>query len=164
MTADDVLAFLRLTKGLEVQVWIDGGWAVDACLGEQTRRHADLDIVIEQRHLETLVAAMRVLGYGDVPRDDTRAWNFVLGDDAGHEIDFHVIVIDDLGRGVYGQPENEDYWPASALDWSSGVIAGQAVRCTSPHWLIASHSGYQLKAKDHADIAALKHKFPQRAG
>lgn len=162
MTADDVLAFLRLTKTLEVEIWIDGGWAVDACLGEQTRQHADLDIVIEQGHLETLVDAMRVLGYRDVPRDDTRPWNFVMGDSAGHEIDFHVIVLDDHGRGVYGPAENEDYWPASALNWS-GVVSGQAVSCTSPEWLIASHTGYELKAKDHADVAALRERFATKS-
>ena len=167
MTADDVLGFLRLTKSLGVDIWIDGGWAVDACLGEQTRRHADLDIVIEQRNLETLVTALRVLGWKDVPRDDTRPWNFVLGDDHGHEVDFHVIVLDEQGRGVYGPPENEDYWPAQALNWSGGVIAGLGVRCTSPEWLIASHSGYELKDKDLADIAALNARFgtaPGRVG
>jgi len=160
MTADDVLAFLRLTKSAGVDIWIDGGWAVDACLGEQTRRHADLDIVVEQRDLDTLVTALRSLGWKDVERDDTLPLlNFVMGDSAGHEVDFHVIVIDEQGRGVYGPPENEDYWPAQALNWRGGTIAGQSVRCTSPEWLIASHSGYELKEKDFADIAALKRRF-----
>src|SRR6266487_1051507 len=62
---------------------------VDACLGCQTRRHSDLDIVIEERDAPTAVAALRERGYAPVPRDDTRAWNFVLGDDAGHQVDFH---------------------------------------------------------------------------
>jgi RNA polymerase sigma-70 factor (ECF subfamily) len=159
MTTNDALAFVRLTRSIGVHIWIDGGWAVDACLGEQTRRHADLDIVVERRDVETLVEAMHVLGYRDVPRDDTRSWNFVLGDDAGHEIDFHVIAIDDLGRGVYGPAENEDYWPAQALNWSGGVIGGQGVPCTSPEWLIASHTGYELGSKDIADVAALRAKF-----
>jgi hypothetical protein len=43
MTASDVEGFLDLTAVLGVRVWLDGGWAVDACLGEQSRRHEDLD-------------------------------------------------------------------------------------------------------------------------
>ena len=158
MTADDVLAFLRLMDERGVGIWVDGGWAVDACLGEETRVHADLDIVVEQRHLDAAVAALREQGWADVPRDDTRPWNFVLGDGAGHEIDFHVIVLDPSGRGVYGPPENDDYYPSSALAWS-GSIAGQRVRCTSPEFLVASHTGYELKDKDRADVAALRERF-----
>jgi lincosamide nucleotidyltransferase A/C/D/E len=158
MTADDVLAFLALMAEAGVGVWIEGGWAVDACLGEQTRPHADLDIVIEKRDLEAAVATLRARGYDDVPRDDTRPWNFVLGDDAGHEIDFHVIGLDEQGRGIYGPPENDDFWPAAALRWS-GVVAGQPVRCTSPAWLVASHAGYELKEKDRADVTALCERF-----
>jgi hypothetical protein len=57
MTADDVCGFLDLMAANDIRVWLDGGWAVDACLRSQTRRHADLDIVIEERdipHLDDL--------------------------------------------------------------------------------------------------------------
>jgi lincosamide nucleotidyltransferase A/C/D/E len=79
MTADDVGAFLVLMDTLGVRVWLDGGWAVDACLGSQTRRHDDLDIVIEERDVPAAVSALRARGYSPVPRPDTRAWNFVMG-------------------------------------------------------------------------------------
>jgi lincosamide nucleotidyltransferase A/C/D/E len=55
MTAADVLAFLDLVAAERVRIWVDGGWAVDACLGAQTRPHEDLDIVIEERDLSTAV-------------------------------------------------------------------------------------------------------------
>ena len=44
------------------------------------------------------------------------------------------------------------------------MIGGQPVRCTSPDWLIASHSGYELKDKDLADIAALNARFGTAPG
>src|SRR5262245_4085186 len=112
MTAGDVVAFLGLMQANEVHVWIDGGWAVDACLGAQTRRHADLDIISEERHAAIADQALRRMGYGPVSRDDTRRWNYVLGDGAGHEIDFHVIVLDAGGNGIYGPRQNGDIWPA----------------------------------------------------
>ena len=158
MSAEDLLELLDVLHAVGVDVWIDGGWAVDAALGRQTRPHADLDIVIEQRRLEAAVRALTDQGYAPVERDDTRAWNFVLGDGDGHEVDFHVIQLAPDGSGIYGPPENGDRWPASALD-ATGTICGRRVRSTSAEWLVASHIGYPLKAKDVADVTALCERF-----
>src|SRR6185295_1226819 len=106
MSAADALELYKVLDGAGAPIWIDGGWSVDANLGEQTREHADLDIVIEERHLATAVATLEKRGYSSVERDDARPWNFVLGDGAGHEVDFHVIVLDSDGSGVYGPAEN----------------------------------------------------------
>ena len=46
MTVDKVHWFLDLFSELGIKVWIDGGWGVDALLGECTREHQDLDIMI----------------------------------------------------------------------------------------------------------------------
>jgi len=158
MTADDVLGFLDSMRALGIRIWLDGGWAVDACLGSQTRRHADLDIVIEQRDVAAVVAALERVAYTPVPRPDTRAWNFVLGDDAGHQIDFHVIVLGEDGRGIYGPPENGDSYPAEALA-GKGTINGRTVDCVTPEWLVRFHTGYQSDETDWADVSALCERF-----
>ena len=126
MTADDVCGFLALMDTLRVRVWLDGGWAVDACLGSQTRRHGDLDIVIEELDVAVAVAALQGRGYAAAPRSDTRSWNFVLGDDAGHQVDFHVIVLDEGGRGIYGPPKNGESYPPDALA-GTGTVNGRRV-------------------------------------
>jgi lincosamide nucleotidyltransferase A/C/D/E len=154
MTLDDVCAFLALSDALGVRVWLDGGWAVDCQLGRQSRPHGDLDVVVERRDVDSLVNALLERGYRPVPRDDTRAWNFVLGDGLGHEIDFHVIVLDDSGRGIYGPPENGQFYPAEALG-SKAPICGRTVACTSAGWLIVSRTAYPLDAIDQANIGAL---------
>ena len=158
MTADDVCGFLALMDAEGVRVWLDGGWAVDACLGSQTRRHRDLDIVIEERDVPTALAALHRCAYASVPRADTRAWNFVLGDDTGHQIDFHVIVLAADGRGVYGPPENGQSYPAEALT-GSGMVRGRTVACITPEWLVRFHTGYEIDATDRADVAALCERF-----
>ena len=158
MSEADVCAFLELAAGIGVDVWLDGGWAVDAWLGRQTRPHRDVDIVIEGRDLTTLVDALRQRGYDDVPRDDTRAWNFVLGDAAGHEVDFHVIDLAPDGTGVYGPPPPEFIFPADSL---TGVTAlcGRKVRAIPPHRLVEFHTGYEPDADDRADVLALCERF-----
>jgi lincosamide nucleotidyltransferase A/C/D/E len=158
MTADDICEVLGLLDARNIRVWLDGGWAVDACLGSQTRRHSDLDIVIEQRDTPAAVAALRDRGYAPVPRDDTRAWNFVLGDDTGHQVDFHVIVLDEHGRGIYGPPENGESYPAEALT-GTGVVNGRAMACITPKWLVSFHTGYDVDATDWADVSALCKRF-----
>jgi lincosamide nucleotidyltransferase A/C/D/E len=154
MTAEDVIGVLELLESRGIRIWLDGGWAVDACLGRQTRQHVDLDIVIEQRHCDETVAMLREKGYGPAPRGDTRPWNFALGDEAGHDVDFHVIVLDEVGNGIYGPPENGDLYPAAALS-GTGSVDSHKVACIAPEWLVRFHSGYELDENDRADVAAL---------
>ena len=42
----EVLALYRLLADHHIEVWLDGGWGIDALVGEQTRPHADLDIAV----------------------------------------------------------------------------------------------------------------------
>jgi hypothetical protein len=46
MAAEAVLELVRLFEENHLKVIIDGGWAVDALLGQQTRSHEDLDIAM----------------------------------------------------------------------------------------------------------------------
>jgi lincosamide nucleotidyltransferase A/C/D/E len=158
MNANDVLAFYRLAFEVGINIWIDGGWGVDSLLEKETRPHADLDIVVQAKDLTRLVGLLKLRGFIDVPRDDTSDWNFVLGDDKGHEIDFHVITIDAQGNGIYGPKENGSMYPASALT-GIGRISGQGVRCISAEDLVKFHSGYQLDETDYRDVSALCEKF-----
>lgn len=41
MTADGVLSVLSLLRKARTEIWIGGGWGIDALIGEQTRDHRD---------------------------------------------------------------------------------------------------------------------------
>lgn len=43
--SSDVIEIVRLFESNAVDVWLAGGWGVDALLGEQPREHADIDVV-----------------------------------------------------------------------------------------------------------------------
>jgi lincosamide nucleotidyltransferase A/C/D/E len=137
-------------------VWIDGGWAVDALLRRQTRDHGDLDIAIERRHVEAARAVLTSLGFRDVERDDSRSWNFVLGHPDGREVDFHVIELDERGNGIYGPPENNDFYPSNTLA-GTGVLDGHPMRCLSPGGLIAFRVEYPHppRERDYQDVHAV---------
>lgn len=156
MTAEDVLDLYNRAAERGILLWIDGGWGVDALLERQTRPHEDLDIVVQQKDVARLKELLN--GYAEVLRDDTSAWNFVLGDEDGRLIDFHVIVLDEHGNGIYGPPENGVMYPASSLT-GTGKINGQVVRCISAEDMVKFHSGYELDEKDYNDVKALCEKF-----
>lgn len=129
MTPEDVIDLYFKLEELEVRIWIDGGWGVEALLGKQTRSHEDIDIVIQQKDVPKLRKLLEPQGYKDLKLEIARPHNFVLADVNGHKIDVHVIVID------------------------------EKVRCISPAWMVKFHSGYELKEKDFQDVSALCEKF-----
>jgi len=158
MTSHDVIDLYTTLETLGVEIWIDGGWGVDALLGEQHRIHKDLDIAVQQKDLPGLRECLQKRGYKDIKVEQARDWNFVLGDEHGREIDVHVIVLDGQGNGIYGPPEDGEKYPAASLK-GTGSIEGQTVRCISAQWMVKFHSGYELKDKDFRDVSALCRKF-----
>src|SRR6266487_3039811 len=131
MTSIDVTDCYTTLENLGIEIWVDGGWSVDALLGEQTRPHKDLDIAIQQKDVSSLRQLLEEKGYREIKLNEARPWNFVLRDDSGREIDIHVIVIDEHGNGVYGPPENGEMYPEASLT-GTGSINGHSVRCISP--------------------------------
>jgi uridine kinase len=128
MPASDALDLYDLLGSSGIGVWVDGGWCVDALLGAQTRPHADLDIFIDAPDVPRFRSLLESRGYTDVPRDDTSAWNFVLGDGRGHEVDVHVFTLDGDGNRAFGPVERDQWYPAWLLT-AVGVIGGLPVRC-----------------------------------
>ena len=153
MSADAVIQLLQLFKQHGIEVVVDGGWGVDALLGEQTRFHTDLDIALEHKDVPRLRALLDARGYKDVFRDDTRDCNFVMGDEQGHEVDFHSYTFDAQGTLVFGVE-----YPFDSLT-GRGAIQGYLVRCISAEWMVKFHSGYELDANDYHDVSALCERF-----
>lgn len=155
ISAEDVIHLYEEFEGAGAPFWLDGGWGVDALLGHQSREHSDLDIVIEERHLKAALIFLSNAGFVDAPSVDRRDWNFVMAHEDGRIIDFHVIVLDAAGNGIYGPAENGEAYPAKSLK-AMGEISGQPVRCLSADYQLLSHnSGYELADKDFADMRAL---------
>lgn len=158
MTATDVLGLYAELETMGITMWVDGGWGVDALLGQQSRPHKDLDIVVQQKDVSRLRQLLEARGYKEIKLEEARPWNFVLGDATGRELDVHVIVVNDTGNGLYGPAQNGEMYPAASLT-GTGSICGQAVRCISQEWAVKFHSGYQLKEKDFRDVSALCERF-----
>jgi lincosamide nucleotidyltransferase A/C/D/E len=153
MTATDVVEILELFDQNHIELHIDGGWAVDALLGEQTRPHTDLDIAVQHKDVARIRFLLEARGFSDVPRDDTRDCNFVLGDERGRQIDIHAYTFDPEGNNIYGVA-----YPLDSLT-GVGAIYGYRVKCISPEWLVKFHTGYKLDENDYHDVRRLCRRY-----
>ena len=153
MTVRDVIEFLELCERNDIEIIIDGGWGVDALLGKQTRIHEDLDIALQHKDVPKLRQLLKARGYKDIPRDDTRECNFVMGDKKGHEIDFHSFTFDEKGNHIFGIA-----YPLESLT-GTGTINGHPAKCISPEWMVKFHTGYKLDETDYRDVLALCKHF-----
>jgi len=126
--AKDVVDIYTKLENLGVKIWVDGGWSVDALLGEETRPHNDLDIAIQWKDVEKLREVLMTHGYKQI-REDSK-WNIVFGDDSGHEVDVHAFIYDDKGNVVEGI-----MYPVESLT-GTGIIKGQSVSCISPKYMV----------------------------
>lgn len=149
----EVERILQLARITGVLLVVDGGWAVDALLGWQTRDHGDLDLALNHLHLPTLLDFLSKLGYQHIWRDDQWEHNFVLEDDQGHQVDLHTYLTDAAGNIVGGVK-----YPKEALT-GKGRIAHMEVACIEPHHLVAFHIGYPLDANDYQDVRYLCNLF-----
>ena len=153
MQAEYVAELYQELDRIGVAIWIDGGWAVDAVVGRQTRAHGDLDIAVESRSLSMLRQFLAQQGYRESDSDAGTAWNFVLADVERRRIDVHVVVLDEC-EGVWGDPLDGIAYPAGSLT-GEGVIAGAQVRCISAEFLLRFKISFPPREIDRQDVAAL---------
>lgn len=153
MTAQDVVEFAKLLEKHGIELWIDGGWGVDALLGEQTRPHEDLDIAVRHRDVQKIRELLESQGYRDIPRDDTSEYNFVLGDDHGHQIDFHSFELNEQGENILGLAYKGEHLKGQ------GTIDGHQIKTITPEWMVRFHTGYELDENDYHDVRRLCEKY-----
>jgi lincosamide nucleotidyltransferase A/C/D/E len=144
---DDVLDVLDRLDAAGVDWWLDGGWGVDALLGEETRPHDDLDLIVRRKEIDRVPAL-----FPEFIPVEQQWWpaRFVLRDDAGRQIDFHPVEFDDrgdglqdLGDGTYGR------YPAADLE-GRGRVGSREVRCITPELQLRHHE-YATGGPDDID-------------
>ena len=168
--AQDVICLYKRLLTDCFQVWLTGGWGIDALLGEQTRPHKDLDVIIL---LGDVVRMRELLGRDGYSLKDLWSENrwvvdaqgietataFVLQDPDGREIDAHAMRLDDLGNGVPAWEQTEGLIFRVQDLAGQGLIAGFAVQCLTPEMQVFCHMGYELPDQQLRDLELLHAKF-----
>ncbi len=156
MSEDHVLRILDVLHLHGVTATIDGGWGIDALLGEQTRPHNDLDLVIPLDRVNDILVALAPLGYALA--EDQLPTRFVLREASGSQLDFHPVTFDREGGGTQALPGGESFrYPPESF--SRGRIGGMEVPCISAQGQILAHLGYEPTEKDARDMLVLCRRF-----
>ena len=157
MTEDDVVAVMdRLTES-GIDVWLDGGWGVDALLAERTRDHDDLDLVVALDRVDAIRECLSILGYA--VSEDERPTRLVLTAPGGRRIDLHTVEFDAGGGGVQALLGGRSYrYPPEGF-LAEGSVAGHTLPCLAAEVQIECHTGYEPTDTDRRDVALLAERF-----
>ena len=161
MRAEQVIEVLDALAAAGVCTWLDGGWGVDALLGEQTREHEDVDVVVELRCVADLIAALASLGF--VLVEDHLPTRAVLRSSDGREVDVHPVVFDSAGTGRQraAAPDGGDaVYPFDGF--GEGRVLDRIVPCLTPELQMEHHSGYVPRDRDRVDVGRLAIAFGVR--
>jgi len=159
MTDKDVIEVAGRLEEAGLNFWLDGGWGVDALLGEQTREHGDLDMVVELIRIDDVLALLETLGFAISL--DARPTRLVVADERDRRIDLHPITLDAEGNGTQagaGPNGGNAIYSAAGLA-GNGRIAGRRVSCLTPELQLLHHRGYKPAANDRHDVRVLCERF-----
>ncbi|MEU3860087.1 amino acid transporter [Streptomyces sp. NPDC028722] len=153
----DVLEVVDVLRAVGAQVWIGGGWGIDALLGRQTRPHRDLDLMHRREQEPEVLTALAGLGFALTL--DQRPVRFVVEDAGGREIDLHPLAFGADGEALQEsfEPGRPFRYPASSF--VTGTIGGRPVPCLSAEQQVYFHQGYEPTERDLKDMAHLRGAF-----
>lgn len=155
--ADEVLFVLELLRRAEADVWIGGGWGIDALIGEQTRDHRDLDLMHRRDQEAEVLAALSAEGF--VETLDWRPIRFVMTAPDGRELDLHPLTFTADGSATQASPDPKHPFTYPTTCFVTGTINGTPVPCLSAEQQVHFHQGYDPTPHDHHDMAQLRRAF-----
>ena len=122
-------------------------------LEKQVRAHRDINLAIEWQDVPRLREILAAKGYRQAAQ--ASQYNFVLRDEARHQVDVHAFIYDDNRNVIDGV-----MYPAESLT-GIGAIDGKSVNCISPEWMIKFLAAWIHKRPEKyaPAIAALCDKF-----
>jgi lincosamide nucleotidyltransferase A/C/D/E len=170
VSAEDAILIYRRLFSEGIQVWLTGGWGIDALLREQTRPHKDLDIIMLLDDVIRMREVLALDGYqleklwpeNNWVKDGTWAETptaFVLQDSKSHQIDAHAMRMDDQGNGIPAWNNEEGILFRMEDLTGVGSIAGVEVRCITPAMQVVCHTGYDLPEFQVCDLRLLHQRF-----
>jgi lincosamide nucleotidyltransferase A/C/D/E len=170
VSAEDVIQLYQYLSTNGIQVWLNGGWGVDALLGEQTRPHKDLDVFVLVEDVNRLCELLSRQGYALKELWSENRWvvdtngiktmtGFVLHEPEGGELDVHAMWIDSGGTGIPAWGESEGFILTPQDLAGVGMVAGSMVRCITTEKQVLCHTGYVLPEYQIRDLKLLHNKF-----
>lgn len=151
---EDAIEIISYAVDNGIDIWLDGGWGVDALLGTQTRVHNDIDLFVEKINSKKFIDIVKEKGFSEIEEAYTTASHTVWKDTKGRIIDLHIFEFNEQGNLVF---EGETY----SGDVFSGIgkISNKVVKCISAENQVLFHLGYEHDENDVHDVRLLCERF-----
>ncbi len=139
-----LLSIVGELRDAGISYWVSGGWGVDALVGNPTRIHRDLDLVVEQSDVERAIDAIVALGYREWYRteSDVPLFSRIVFHNhpvAGQAVDIHPLDV-----------------ASTQIEFATGSIEGTEIPCLSTAVQLKTHTAYKKRWRDRADIALMR--------
>ena len=163
MSAADVVEVIEALESAGVDVWVHGGWGIDALLGEQTRPHDDLDVIIRADCIEDVIGVTRGLGFALIT--DELPQGFVVRDAVDRRIDFHPVRFRNDGSAVQESNRGGEWVFSGSGLLGTGLINGREIRCLTPEEQAMratdqpGETAYEPDETDRRDMRLLQDRF-----
>ncbi|MEU4834306.1 hypothetical protein [Streptosporangium sp. NPDC023615] len=158
--AGEVLRVSALLRDAGCEVWIGGGWGIDALVGRITREHRDLDLLHRVEQEPLLIGTLEAAGFVERPGvSPGRPARFVMTDRDGHDLDLHPLLFAPDGSAVQRIDTDGGTLSYPADCFVTGVIDGVRVPCLSAGRQVHFHQGYEPGDQDRHDMALLRDAF-----
>ena len=157
----DLLAILDLLDEEEIHTWVHGGWGIDALLGEQTREHKDIDLVVSIESADQLREIFKAPEWETIK--DKMPVQLAVRRADGAAVTFDLVTFDHEG-GATQQLYEEDGWGSEFYFTPEGLsgqgtIGDRTVRCLTAELQVETHLGYEPDEGDRRDMALLAERF-----
>lgn len=170
VSPEDVVNVYKRLTSQGIQVWLTGGWGIDALLGEQTRPHKDLDVLMLVDNVKCMRELLDQEGYKLKELWGENRWTsdsegvktataFVLRDLEGRELDVHAMRLDGQGNAIPAWNVRAGFIFKPPDLAGMGIVAGYPVMCQSAENQMACHTGYQLPDYQWNDLDQLAEKY-----
>jgi lincosamide nucleotidyltransferase A/C/D/E len=143
----NVVWLLDVLEEAGVEVWLDGGWGVDALLAGQTRPHHDVDVIVRAEDVAVITDMLAQHSF-------SRLTDVLLTHGACGRVDLQPVRFDSAGNAVGAKTT----YPAGSLI-GIGSLGGREVRCVTVDHQVLAHMGYEPRDVDRSDINALHDRF-----
>ena len=154
ITLIDACEIIKIAEDNNLKLYIDGGWGVDALLGEVTRSHNDIDLFLKKVEYHKFIDLIRDKGFSEKVMEYTTNDHTVWVDKAGRIIDLHCFeIINDVLIRYDGE-----VYPLKIFS-GVGKIGNYDVACIEPVSQVVFHLGYEFEENDRHDVLLICKKF-----
>ena len=150
----DAIEIISYAEDNGINIWLDGGWGVDALLEKETKAHNDIDLFVEIVNSKKFIDIIKEKDFSEIKEAYTTTSHTVWKDAKDRIIDLHIFEFNKQGDLIF---EGETY-PSSVFS-GIGKIGDKVVKCIGAKDQVLFHLGYEHDENDVHDVRLLCERF-----